>query len=290
MKEAVRLAIGGPPSIGARAAAVLTELMASSGVQSARTGSVVLEWPNAALPFDAAAWSASAPTSADPLAAAFARLHAPAGDGWDAPVDAVRATVADWLRAERLRLTPPWPDGATCAIALVHDAQPLPSRPGRLRGVLRRERTTGLEPYAAIAAVERDHRAVSALRSIDLLDPAEQTRTRALGFALDTPAGVHIAGLPGFRRGTAFPTRGYDRAAERADDHVELPLLGDDPAAWLGPLLDGGGGAALAIPVGRFAGDDAEGAIAAYDDLLGRLRSRGAWLTTPAALVRALYA
>ena len=56
MKEAVQLAIGGAPSIGARASATLTDLLATSGVQVVRTGSVVLEWPNAALPADPAAW------------------------------------------------------------------------------------------------------------------------------------------------------------------------------------------------------------------------------------------
>ena len=61
MKEAVQLAIGGAPAIGARASATLTDLLASSGVQVVRTGSVVLEWPNVALPFDPAAWAADLP-------------------------------------------------------------------------------------------------------------------------------------------------------------------------------------------------------------------------------------
>lgn len=291
MKEAVQLAIGGRADIGARASATLADLMAASGVQAARTGSVVLEWPNAALPLDPAAWDGAGDADGDPVAAAFARLQTPAGSGWETPVDRTRSRVAEWLRAERLRLTPPWPDGATCAIALVHDARPLPQQRGGLRGALRRgARETGLEPYERVAAVEREHRALSALRSVDLLAPADQAQVRALGFALDTPPDLLIAARPGFRRGTAFPTRGYDVAAERPAGWVEIPLLGEDPGDGLPALLDAGGGAALAIPIERFAGEHGAVEVVLYGDLLARLRALGAWLTTPEALARALYA
>ena len=274
----MRLAIGGPHEAAAQASAVLTDLLASSGVQVARTGSVVLEWPNAALP--------------EPdLADAFARLHGPGDGSWETPVDELRGRVADWLRAERLRLTPPWPDGRTCAVALVHEARPFPAEPTGLRGRLRRGRgDDGSAPYRRIADVERACGAASALRSVDLLEPAQQAQVRALGFALDTPPQIRIAARPGYRRGTAFPTRGFDAAAGRPDDWVEIPLLGESANDGLPALLAAGGGAALAVPVERFAGEDAEEQAAAYADLLERLAALGAWLTTPAALVRSLYA
>lgn len=290
MKEAVQLAIGGSPAIGARASATLTDLLASSGVQVVRTGSVVLEWPNAALPFDPAAWAADLPAEADPLAFAFRHLTGRGSqDPWATPVDPIRAQVADWIRAERLRSTPPWPEGATCAIALVHEARPMAQPRGGLRSRLARApKELPLAPYERLAAVERAHRVQSALRSIDLLEPAEQAQVRALGFALDTPAGVQIAPRPGFRRGTAFPTRGYDAAAERAAEWIELPLLGDTADPGLSTLLDVGGAAALGIRVERFAGEHAEAEGVLYDELLSRLRSLGAWLTTPEQLLRRL--
>lgn len=290
MKEAVQLAIGGAPAIGARASATLTDLLASSGVQVVRTGSVVLEWPNAALPFDPAAWAADLPAEADPLAFAFRHLTGRGSqDPWATPVDPIRAQVADWIRAERLRSTPPWPEGATCAIALVHEARPFAQPRGGLRSRLARApKELPLAPYERLAAVERAHRVQSALRSIDLLEPTEQAQVRALGFALDTPAGVQIAPRPGFRRGTAFPTRGYDAAAERAAEWIELPLLGDTADPGLSTLLDVGGAAALGIRVERFAGEHAESEAVLYDELLSRLRSLGAWLTTPEQLLRRL--
>lgn len=292
MKEAVQLAIGGDPAIGARASATLADLLASSGVQVVRTGSVVLEWPNAALPCDPAAWEAPAPLDADPVAFAFRHLTGSAGsDPWATPVEPVRARVADWARAERLRITPPWPDGATCAIALVHEARPFAPEQGGLRGRLSRgPREPSLAPYERLAAVERDHRTQSALRSVDLLEPAQQAQARALGFALDTPPGIRIAARTGFRRGTAFPTRGFDAAAGRPDHWVELPLLGDTPDPGLAALLGSGGGGALSIPVERLAGEHGEAEAVVYDELLSRLRGVGAWLTTPQELVRRLYA
>ncbi|MGI9117731.1 MAG: hypothetical protein ACR2JV_08890 [Gaiellales bacterium] len=292
MKEAVQLAIGGASAIGARASATLTDLLASSGVQVVRTGSVVLEWPNAALPSDPTAWDSPAPAERDPVAFAFRQLHgAAAEDPWATPVDAIRAQVADWVRGERLRVAAPWPEGATCAIALVHEARPFPTVHGGLRGRLARgAKEPPLQPYERIAAVERAHRVHSALRSVDLLEPEQQAQVRVLGFALDTPPGIRIAARPGFRRGTAFPTRGYDAAAERADDWIELPLLGDEPDPGLRTLLDVGGGAALSIRVERFAGEHAEEEAVLYDALLGRLLGLGAWLTTPEELLRRLYA
>ena len=290
MKEAVRLAIGGAPEIGARASAVLADLMASSGVQVVRTGSVVLEWPNARLPFDTHAWEGDRSPEADPIAFAFRRLHGAGDASWEAPVDAVRARVAEWLREERLRVAVPWPGAATCAIALVHDAAPIETPRGGLRGALARRRETGLEPYERIAAAERAHGATSALLGVDALAPADQAQVRALGFALDTPDSLRIAAAPGFLRGTAFPVRGFDPAAGRDDGTVELPQLDDPPAADLRTLLDVGGGAALRLPVAAFAGEEAEARAAAYGELLERLRGVGAWLTTPLELARALYA
>ena len=265
MKDSVRLAIAGPAETGARVHAVLADLMASSGVLVARTGSVVLEWPNARLPYDPHAWTSERSADADPIAYA-GRLLAGDADGWATPVDAVRARVGDWLRDERLRVAPSWPDGATCAIALVHDAVPTPVG---LRGRLARRRGTGLEPYELVAELERANGAASALLGVEALAPEEQAQVAALGFALDTPAALRIADRPGFRRGTAFPTR--------TGDAVELPLVDGD---GIRALLDAGGGAALRVPL-----DDP-----GYADKLERLRAVGAWLTTPLALARALYA
>ena len=292
MKEAVQLAIGGAPSIGARASATLTDLLASSGVQVVRTGSVVLEWPNAALPADPAAWDSELPAESDPLAFAFRQLTGTgSADPWATPVDSLRAQVADWIRCERLRVTPPWPEGATCAIALVHEARPFEPERGGLRGRLSRgPKEPSLAPYERLAAIERAHQVQSALRSIDLLEPSEQAQVRALGFALDTPAGIQLAARPGFRRGTAFPSRGYDLAAERAAEWIELPLLGDTPDPGLSTLLDVGGAAALSIDVERFAGEHGEAETIIYDELLSRLHGLGVWLTTPLELVRRLYA
>ena len=292
MKEAVQLAIGGAPSIGARASATLTDLLASSGVQVVRTGSVVLEWPNAALPADPAAWDSELPAESDLLAFAFRQLTGTgSADPWATPVDPLRTQVADWIRSERLRVTPPWPEGATCAIALVHEARPFEPERGGLRGRLSRgPKEPSLAPYERLAAIERAHHVQSALRSIDLLEPSEQAQVRALGFALDTPAGIQLAARPGFRRGTAFPSRGYDLAAERASEWIELPLLGDTPDPGLSTLLDVGGAAALSIDVERFAGEHAEAETIIYDELLSRLRGLGVWLTTPHELVRRLYA
>jgi hypothetical protein len=291
VKEAVQLAMGGAPAIGARASATLTDLLASSGVQVVRTGSVVLEWPNAALPFDAAAWAADLPAEADPLAFAFRHLTGRGSqDPWATPVDPIRAQVADWIRAERLRSTPPWPEGATCAIALVHEVRPFAQERSGLRGRLARgSKEPSLAPYERLAAIERAHRVQSALRSIDLLKPVEQAQVRALGFALDTPAGVQIAPRPGFRRGTAFPTRGYDAAVERAAEWIELPLLGDTADPGLTTLIASGGGAVLSIPVERFAGEYGEAEATLYDDLLSRLRGLGAWVSTPLDLTQRLY-
>ena len=292
MKEAVQLAIGGAPSIGARASATLTDLLASSGVQVVRTGSVVLEWPNAALPADPAAWDSELPAESDPLAFAFRQLTGTgSADPWATPVDSLRAQVADWIRCERLRVTPPWPEGATCAIALVHEARPFEPERGGLRGRLSRgPKEPSLAPYERLAAIERAHQVQSALRSIDLLEPSEQAQVRALGFALDTPAGIQLAARPGFRRGTAFPSRGYDLAAERAAEWIELPLLGDTPDPGLSTLLDVGGAAALSIDVERFAGEHGEAETIIYDELLSRLHGLCVWLTTPLELVRRLYA
>jgi len=292
VKEAVQLAIGGAPSIGARASATLTDLLASSGVQVVRTGSVVLEWPNAALPADPAAWESDLPAEADPLAFAFRHLTGTGSqDPWATPVDPLRTQVADWIRAERLRITPPWPEGATCAIAIVHEARPFEHARGGLRGRLARSpKEPPLAPYERLASIERAHHVQSALRSIDLLEPSEQAQVRALGFALDTPTGIQVAARAGFRRGTAFPSRGYDLAAERAAEWIELPLLGDAPDPGLSTLLDVGGAAALSIRVERFAGEHAEAEAIIYDELLSRLRGLGAWLTTPEELVRRLYA
>ena len=292
MKEAVQLAIGGAPSIGARASATLTDLLASSGVQVVRTGSVVLEWPNAALPADPAAWDSELPAESDPLAFAFRQLTGTgSADPWATPVDSLRAQVADWIRCERLRVSPPWPEGATCAIALVHEARPFEPERGGLRGRLSRgPKEPSLAPYERLAAIERAHQVQSALRSIDLLEPSEQAQVRALGFALDTPAGIQLAARPGFRRGTAFPSRGYDLAAERAAEWIELPLLGDTPDPGLSTLLDVGGAAALSIDVERFAGEHGEAETIIYDELLSRLHGLGVWLTTPLELVRRLYA
>jgi hypothetical protein len=281
VKEAVRLAIGGPPEIGARASAALTDLMASSGVLVSRTGSVVLEWPNARLPLDPHAWTSERSAEADPLAFATRHLEAVSAEAWVAPVDQVRTRVADWLRDERLRLTPPWPGGATCAVALVHAARPFPAARRGLRGALARgPREAGIDAYARLAEIERAHGATSALTGVDALAPDEQAQVRALGFALDTPGALRIAPAPGYRRGTAFPTR--------VGDGVEVPLLDGSAAQGLPGLLAAGGGAALAVPVERFAGegDDAE----RYTALLTRLAGAGAWLTTPAELARALYA
>ena len=265
MKESVRLAIAGPADTGARVHAVLADLMASSGVLVARTGSVVLDWPNARLPYDPHAWTSERSAEADPVAYA-SRLLQDDADGWATPVDVVRTRVGDWLRDERLRITPPWPDGATCAIALVHDAVPTPVG---LRGRLARRRGTGLEPYELVAELERANGAASALLGVEALAPEEQAQVAALGFALATPAALRIADRPGFRRGTAFPTR--------TGDAVELPLVDGE---GIRALLEAGGGAALRVPL-----DDP-----GYGDKLERLRAVGAWLTTPLALARALYA
>jgi HSP20 family molecular chaperone IbpA len=106
MNEVVRLAIGGPVAIGARASATLTDLLASSGISVAHTGSVVLDWPSQTLPFEAAAWDARGSAEADPIAFAHHHLTARSTTGvWANPVDAIRMRVSDWVAAERLRIT-----------------------------------------------------------------------------------------------------------------------------------------------------------------------------------------
>ena len=104
MNEVVRLAIGGPAAIGARASATLTDLLASSGISVAHTCSVVLDWPSQTLPFEAAAWDARGSAEADPIAFAHHHLTARSTTGaWANPVDAIRTRVGDWVAAERLR-------------------------------------------------------------------------------------------------------------------------------------------------------------------------------------------
>lgn len=288
--EAVQLAIDAPAPIGARAAATITDLLRSSGIATGRTGSVVLTWPCTALPFDPQAWTSALPLDADPIA--FAHRHRTSrggGGGWDRPVDQVRLRVRDWAREERLLIAGPWPGDCTFAVALVHDARPL-GRPGRgLRARLRRAPTDPLAVYRAVADVERATGAQSALRSIDLLDAADQAQVHALGFALDGTAGIRIASRPGFRRGTGFPTRGYDADAERPADWIEIPLLDEAAELGLPPLLDAGGAAALSLPIERFAGEPGAAALADYAATLERLRALGAWLATPGAIAGALY-
>ncbi len=292
MRDAAQLAIDAPAPVAARAAAVLADLLASAGIVVRRTGSAVLAWPNPELPFSREAWESERPLEEDPLALAFRRLHGdPARGGWDAPVDAVRRRVAEWARMERLRVAPCWPGAATCAVALVHEAL-APERPrGGLRGALGRRRTDDpLVAYRRVAEAERAVGATGALRSADLLTPDEQAQVHALGLDLATGANVLIASRPGFGRGSAFPTRGYDRAAERVDAWVELPLLGAEPDPGLAALLEQGGGAALSVPIARFDGEEGEAAARAYADDLERLRALGAWLTTPEGLAAHLYA
>ncbi len=287
MTEAVRLAIAAPPPIRARAAATLDDLLTPSGVVVGRTGSVVLDWPCAELPLDEAAWDADRPLDDDPVAFAHRRLaeRGPAG-AWEAPVDDARERVAAWARGQRLLVRSPWPEGATCAIAVVHEAMPLPRPATGLRARLRRREAA--EPtgaYARVAAVERRHGLASALIGLDVLANDERAALRVLGFALGVGPDARLAGQPGFRRGTAFPARRYDPDAERLDDAWEVPLLGDAPAGAVASLAARGGGAALAVPVAELA--DPPG-LAAYDALLGRLRAAGAWLTRPDELVARL--
>ncbi len=291
MRDAARLAIEAPAPVAARAAAVLGDLLASAGIAVRRTGSAVLAWPNPELPFSPAAWESEHPLDDDPLALAFRRLHGdPARGGWETPVDAVRRRVAEWARTERLRVAPCWPGGATCAVALVHEALTPERRRGGLRGALGRRRTGDrFGAYRRVAEAERTAGATGALRSADLLTPDEQAQAHALGFDLATGANVLIASRPGFGRGTAFPTRGYDHAAERVDAWAELPLLGAEPGPGLTALLEQGGGAALSVPIARFDGEDGEAAADAYADDLERLRALGAWLTTPERLAAHLY-
>lgn len=288
--EAVQLAIDAPAPIGARAAATITDLLRSSGIAAGRTGSVVLTWPCAALPHDPAAWTSALPLDADPIAFAHRHLTSRSGgSGWDRPVDQVRLRVRDWARAERLLIGSAWPGDCTFAVALVHDARPL-AGPGRgLRARLRRAPADPLAPYRVVADVERAAGAQSALRSIDLLDPTGQAQVHALGFALDGVAGIRIAARTGFRRGTGFPTRGYDADGERAADWIEIPLLDEAAELGLPALLDAGGAAALSLPIERFAGESGAAAAADYASTLERLRSLGGWLTTPSAIAAGLY-
>lgn len=291
MNEVVRLAIGGPAAIGARASATLTDLLATSGISVAHTGSVVLDWPSQTLPFEPAAWESLGALETDPIAFAYHHLTARSTTGaWENPVDAVRTRVADWVAVERLRVTPPWPAGATCAIALVHDAQAISPPRGGLFGRLRRAAPTNpLAVYTELAAIEKRYRATAALRSIDLLEPEQQARVRMLGFSLGAGVAIQIAGRPGFRRGTAFPSRGYDSAANRPTDTIEFPLLDDAVSDGLKALLAVGGAAALSVPMGRFSGEHGPAELLLYDELLSRLDSLGAWLTTPEAIVERLY-
>ena len=290
--EVVRLALQAPVTIGPRASAVLTDLLISSGVAVARTGSIVLDWPNSLLPFEEAAWSTNSyPLDSDPLAFAWHRVCTrSSGDPWQHPVDAVRLRIAEWVRTERMQITGPWPDGATCAIALVHEARPFDRPRGGLIGRLRRTASVDpVEPYMQVIAVEKRHQAASELRSVDLLDPQDRPHLRMLGFSLDAANAVQIASSPGFLRGTAFPSRGYDLAQSCAADWVELPLLGESFDAGLPALLEAGGGAVLSIPMERFVGQAAADALSAYDEALTRLRALGAWLTTPKQIAQRLY-
>lgn len=292
MRDAAQLAVDAPVPVAARAAAVLADLLASSGIAIRRTGSAVLAWPNAELPLSLDAWEAERPLGDDPLAFAFRGLHGGlVRDSWATPVDDVRQRVAEWARSERLRIAPAWPGDATCAVALVHEAL-APRRPrAGLRGALGRRRADDpLLAYRRVAEAERAVGAAGAVRSADLLTPEEQAHVHALGLDLAAGANVRIASRPGFGRGTAFPTRGYDRAAERVDSWAELPLLGTEPGPGLAVLLERGGAAALALPIAAFDGDGGADAAAAYAADLERLRALGAWLTTPEALAAHLYA
>ncbi len=286
--EAVQLAIDAPAPVGARAAATIGDLLRSSGIAVGRTGSVVLTWPCPALPLDPAAWTSALPLDADPIA--FAHRHRTSrggGGGWERPVDEVRLRVRAWAQAESLMVGSPWPGRCAFAVALVHDARPLPEPDRGLRARLRRSPGDPLAAYRAVADVERAAGAQSALRSIDLLDPAAQARVHALGFTLDDVAGIRIGTRTGFRRGTAFPTRGYDDAGERPADWIEIPLLDEAAELGLPSLLDAGGAGALSLPIERFAGDPT--ALTEYAALLERLRALGGWLATPGAVAGALY-
>jgi hypothetical protein len=289
VRDAAQLAIEAPAPVGARAAAVLADLLASAGIAVGRTGSAILVWPNDALPYNPAAWAGERPLDLDPLAFAFRHLHGPPASGWAAPVDAVRGRVAEWARAERLRVEPTWPGGATCAIAIVHEARALERPRTGLRGALGRRRADTLEAERRAAEAARAAGVRAAVRSTDLLAPDEQAQVRSLGFSLATGTNVRIASRPGFGRGTAFPTRGYDRAGERVDAWAELPLLGETPDPGLAALLEQGGGAVLSVPMARFAGEDGAVRVTAFADDLERLRALGAWLTTPEDLARHLY-
>ena len=291
MNEVVRLAIGGPAAIGARASATLTDLLTTSGISVAHTGSVVLDWPSQTLPFSASAWETLDTLEVDPIAFAFHHLTARSTTGvWANPVDAVRTRVGDWVAAERLLVTPPWPGGATCAIALVHEAHAIaPPRSGVLSKLRRSAPSNPLAAYTELAAIEKRYRATAALRSIDLLEPEQQARIRMLGFSLGAGVGIQIAGRPGFRRGTAFPSRGYDTASERPTDTIEFPLLDDAVSDGLAALLAVGGAAALSVPMERFSGEHGPAELLLYDELLSRLESVGAWLTTPEAIAERLY-
>ncbi len=291
MRESVQLAIAAPPPVGARAAATVTDLLASAGIDVGRTGSVVLDWPSPALPFDPVAWERPRPLLADPIA--FAHRHLTSrggGGGFDHPVDEVRGRVADWARSERLAIAPSWPEGHTCAVALVHESRPIdPPRQG-LRGRLRRGPSVDArELYRRVVDIERTHAATSALLSIDLLSPEQQAELRLLGFTMRSAAGVRIATRAGFRRGTGYPTRGYDTDAERPADWIEVPLLEDGAEEGFRALLAAGGAAALSVPIEDFAGDPGLERLAAYDDLLARMRALGAWLATPELIVQRLY-
>ena len=289
MTDAAQLAIEAPAPVGARAAAVLADLLASAGIAVRRTGSAILVWPNDALPHEPAAWNGERPLDADPLAFAFRHLHGGPATGWTAPVDEVRRRVSAWARAERLRVEPAWPGAATCAVALVHEARRLERPRTGLRGALTRTRADPLEAERRAAEAARAAGVRPAVRSADLLAPDEQAQVRSLGFSLATGANVRIASRPGFGRGTSFPTRGYDHAAERVDAWAELPLLGETPDAGLPALLEHGGGAVLSVPMARFAGEGGAARAAAFADDLERLRALGAWLTTPEDLARHLY-
>lgn len=289
MRDAAQLAIEAPAPVGTRAAAVLADLLASAGIAVGRTGSAILVWPNDALPHEPDAWTEERPLDADPLAFAFRHLQGAPQAGWAAPVDDVRRRVAEWARSERLRVEPAWPGGATCAVAVVHEARALERPRSGLRGALGRRRADPLEAERRAAEAGRAVGVRAAVRSADLLAPDEQAQVRGLGFSLATGANVRIASRPGFGRGTAFPTRGYDRTAERVDAWAELPLLGETPDPGLSALLEHGGGAVLAVPMARLAGEDGAARAAAFADDLQRLRALGAWLTTPEDLARHLY-
>ena len=74
------------------------------------------------------------------------------------------------------------------------------------------------------------------------------------------------------------------------DSTIEFPLLDDAVSDGLAALLSVGGAAALSVPMERFSGEHGATELLLYDELLSRLESVGAWLTTPEAIAERLYA